>query len=229
MTARRSGLDRDLVRCRIAASVPGSTAGPSRRSSPGPRAPRARRGCDWTRGWARLSCRSTTAIRERSPPSAGPGRRRLSSSSSSLASLASAAISGDLLPVARNTRAPSSRVSRAEVVGQRLAPPGIGAAVHAAEQVNDLATGQRRPQRDVAGHVREPAVQGGRVPPGVAAEQGDVAAVLAEQAEAGCGSWWSCPRRSGRGRRAPRRRRPSGPNHLALWFGRTTCASRAPR
>jgi hypothetical protein len=51
------------------------------------------------------------------------------------------------------------------------------------EQVDDLPAGQPWPQRHVAWHVGEPAVQRGGVPPRVAAEQRDLAAVAAQQAE----------------------------------------------
>ena len=47
----------------------------------------------------------------------------------------------------------------------------VDAAAQPAEQVDHLAAGQVRPQRDVAGDVGEPAVQRGDVAPGVAAEE----------------------------------------------------------
>jgi hypothetical protein len=52
-----------------------------------------------------------------------------------------------------------------------------------AEQVDHLAAGQVRPQRHVAGHVRQPTVQRDRVVPGIAAEQPGRAGVGAHQAE----------------------------------------------
>ena len=78
------------------------------------------------------------------------------------------------------------------------------------EQVDHLAAGEVRPQRDVARHVRQPPVQRDRVAPGVAAEQPDVAARRRGAARAGPASWWSCRRRSARGSRAPPRRRRRG-------------------
>ena len=56
-------------------------------------------------------------------------------------------------------------------------------AAQPAEQVDDLAAGQVRPQVHVAGHVGEPAVQLGRLAPRVAAEEPHLAAVAAQQPE----------------------------------------------
>ncbi len=51
------------------------------------------------------------------------------------------------------------------------------------QQVYRLPSGQVRPEADVAGHVREPAVEGDGVRPGVAAEQPHAAGVHPQQAE----------------------------------------------
>src|SRR6202044_2444054 len=94
-----------------------------------------------------------------------------------------------LLPVALGVGARLLGRVEVEPLDQLLAalalalPGGRASPAEPDEQVDDLAAGHRRPERAVAGHVREPAVQGGRVPPGIAAEQGNIAAVLAEQAE----------------------------------------------
>src|SRR5690606_18159492 len=51
------------------------------------------------------------------------------------------------------------------------------------ETVDRLASGEARPQADVAGHVREPPVQVDRVVPRVAAEEPRAARVGAQEAE----------------------------------------------
>jgi hypothetical protein len=56
-------------------------------------------------------------------------------------------------------------------------------AAQPAEQVDDLAAGEVGPQRDVAGHVRQPPVQRGRVAPRVAAQQPRGTPVGAQQAQ----------------------------------------------
>jgi hypothetical protein len=55
--------------------------------------------------------------------------------------------------------------------------------VQPAEQVDDLAAGQAGPQRHVAGHVGQPPVQRGGIPPRVAAEQPDGSGAGPQQAE----------------------------------------------
>jgi hypothetical protein len=55
--------------------------------------------------------------------------------------------------------------------------------VGSSSKVDHLATGEGRPERYVARHVRQPAVQRRDVPPGIAAEHPDRAAVRPQQAE----------------------------------------------
>ena len=90
---------------------------------------------------------------------------------------------GDLLAVALGVGAALLGGVELEPLDQVGAPPLVDPAAQPAEQVDDLAAGERRPQVHVAGHVREPAVQLGRVAPRVAAEQPDRAGVGAQQAE----------------------------------------------
>ena len=59
----------------------------------------------------------------------------------------------------------------------------VEVAAEPAEVVDDLAAGEVRPQADVAGHVGDAMVQLDGIEPGVAAEESDVAAVVAQQAE----------------------------------------------
>ena len=70
-----------------------------------------------------------------------------------------------------------------EALEQLVAPLRVEVAAEPAEQVDDLAAAQLRPQRHLARHVREPPVQGDRVAPRVAAEQPDGAGVGAEHPE----------------------------------------------
>jgi hypothetical protein len=51
------------------------------------------------------------------------------------------------------------------------------------EQVDDLAAGLVGPQRDIAGHVGQPPVQGGGLPPRVAVQQPGRPAVGSQQAQ----------------------------------------------
>jgi hypothetical protein len=59
----------------------------------------------------------------------------------------------------------------------------VGIAAQAGEEVDDLAARQLGPQVDVARHVRQAAVELDGVAPGIAAQQGELAGVGAEQAE----------------------------------------------
>ena len=88
-----------------------------------------------------------------------------------------------LLPVALGIRARLLRRIEVEAL-QQLGPAlGIEPTAQPAEQVDDLAAGQVRPQGHVAGHVGEPAVQLHRLPPRVAAEQHGAAAVGPQEPE----------------------------------------------
>jgi hypothetical protein len=76
-----------------------------------------------------------------------------------------------LLPVTLGVRAPLLAGVQVEALQQLGAAPRVQPAAQPAEQVDHLATGQARPQRDVPGDVGQPPVQRGRVGPRVAAEQ----------------------------------------------------------
>jgi hypothetical protein len=78
---------------------------------------------------------------------------------------------GDLLAVALGVGA--GLLARVQVEQlQQLGPAlGVQPAPQPAQQVDDLAAGQGRPQGHVPGHIGQPAVQGDGVTPGVAAEQ----------------------------------------------------------
>ena len=99
--------------------------------------------------------------------------------------------------------APFLRRVQLEPLQQLGARRWVEAAAQPAEQVDDLAAGQVRPEVDVAGHVGEPPVQRGGVAPGVAAEQRAPCRRPRAAARAGSGSWWTSRRRWGRGSRAP--------------------------
>ena len=90
---------------------------------------------------------------------------------------------GDLLPVALGVGPALLRRVELEALDQLGAALLVDAAAQPAEQVDDLAAGEVGPERDVAGHVGEPAVQLVGVAPRVAAEEGGAAAVGAQQAE----------------------------------------------
>src|SRR3954471_1735117 len=89
----------------------------------------------------------------------------------------------DLLAVALGVRAALLRGVQLEALDQRISALRVQAAAQAPEQVDHLAAGQVRPQRHVAGDVRDAPVQGGDVAPRVAAEQARGAAVGAIEAE----------------------------------------------
>ena len=89
----------------------------------------------------------------------------------------------DLLPVALRVRAALLRRVELEALEQLGAPPRVEPAAQAAEQVDRLAAGQRRPQVHVAGDVGEPPVQRHRVGPRVAAEHPRLSPGLAQQPE----------------------------------------------
>ncbi len=89
----------------------------------------------------------------------------------------------DLLPVALGVGAGLLGRVELEAFGQVLPALGVQAAAQPAQEVDDLAAGQARPQGDVAGDVGQPAVQGHGVAPRVTAEQFGVARARAQQAE----------------------------------------------
>ena len=88
-----------------------------------------------------------------------------------------------LLPVPLAVAAAAPGRVEVEALEQVRAAARVDAAPQPAEQVDDLAAGERRPQVDVAGHVGQPAVQRRRVAPRVAAEQPHRAGVRPQQAE----------------------------------------------
>jgi hypothetical protein len=89
----------------------------------------------------------------------------------------------DLLPVAPGVGARLLGRVQGEPLDERLAAFRVQAAAQPAQQVDDLTAGQAGPQRHVAGHVGQPAVQAHRVVPRVPAEQAGLAGVLLQQAE----------------------------------------------
>src|SRR3954451_15196148 len=88
-----------------------------------------------------------------------------------------------LLAVALGVGAALLRGIQLKALDQRVSALRVQAAAQAPEQVDHLAAGQVRPQRHVAGDVRDAPVQGGDVAPRVAAEQARGAAVGAIEAE----------------------------------------------
>ena len=103
----------------------------------------------------------------------------------------------DLLAVALGVRAALLGRVELEALEQLGAALLVEAAAQPPEQVDRLAAAQVRPQRDVAGHVGEPAVQRGRVAPRVAAQQPRRARRRRAAARAAPGSSSTCRRRSG--------------------------------
>ena len=89
----------------------------------------------------------------------------------------------DLLAVPLRVRARLLRRVELEPLEQLVAPARVEVAAQPPEQVDHLAAAQLRPQRDVAGYVREPSVQRDRVAPRVAAEEHGPSGVDAEQTE----------------------------------------------
>ena len=144
------------------------------------------------------------------PPSAGPGPDVGSSRISSSTSEASAATSATFWRLPLEYARPFLVGSSSKRSSSSRAALLVEAAAQAAEQVDRLAAGEVRPQRHVAGHVGEPAVQGDRVAPRVAAEQPRRRRRRRAAARAAPGSSSTCPRRWGRGSRGPRPRRPRG-------------------
>ena len=86
--------------------------------------------------------------------------------------------------------------------------PLVDAAAHAGQQVDGLAAGQRRPQRDIAWHVGDLAVQRDGVGPRVAAEQSQRCRASARTRPSRTRMVVDLPAPLGRGSRAPRLRRP---------------------
>ena len=106
-----------------------------------------------------------------------------SSSTSSSAREAERGDQGDLLAVALGVRPGPLGGIELEAGDQLVAARRVEVAAHPAEEVDRLAAGELGPQRDVAGHVGQPAVQRDRVGPRIASEQLDPSAVGPEQAE----------------------------------------------
>jgi hypothetical protein len=67
---------------------------------------------------------------------------------------------GHLLPVAGGVGPPRSRRIQLEALHQLVAVGEVGARADPGEQLEGLGTGQRRPERDVGGHVGEVRVGG---------------------------------------------------------------------
>jgi len=89
----------------------------------------------------------------------------------------------DLLPVPGGVGAGLLRRVQLEPLDQLGPPARVGAAPHAGEQVDHLAAGQVRPERHVAGHVGQPAMQCRRVGPRIAPEDLDMPCGRAHQAQ----------------------------------------------
>jgi len=89
----------------------------------------------------------------------------------------------DLLPVALGIGAGLLGRVQLEPLQQLVPPDRVEVAAQPAEDVDDLAARQLRPQADVARHVRQPPVQGYGVAPGIAAQQPDLARVCPQQSE----------------------------------------------
>jgi hypothetical protein len=90
---------------------------------------------------------------------------------------------GDLLPVALGVGVALLPRVEVETLQQLRAAPRVEPAAQPSQQVDHLAAGQAGPQRDIAGHVGQPAVQRGGVRPGIAAQQPGDAPIGAQQAE----------------------------------------------
>ena len=102
---------------------------------------------------------------------------------------------GHLLPVPLGVAAgPLGRVE-VEALEQVVASPVADPAAEPGEEVDHLAAGQVRPQRDLAGHVGQPLVQRRRLAPGVAAEQVTWPR-SARSRPSRIRSSWTCPTRS---------------------------------
>jgi hypothetical protein len=88
----------------------------------------------------------------------------------------------NLLPVALGVDAGLAGRVEVEPLHEQVPPRGVQPAAQPPEQVDHLPPGQVRPQRDVPRHVGDPPVQGGRLPPWVAAEQARGTGIGAQQA-----------------------------------------------
>ena len=82
-----------------------------------------------------------------------------------------------------SSRSRSSWSGRAGTVREARPAAPVEVASQATEQVDNLPAGQVRPQTDLAGHVRQPAMQLDGVAPGVLPQQFDLAGVGSKQAK----------------------------------------------
>ena len=89
----------------------------------------------------------------------------------------------DLLSIALRIAPSLARGIELELLDECVASSGIKSSAQPAEQVDDLASAQLRPEIDVTGDIRETSMQGGRVAPRIAAEENDVATIRSQQAE----------------------------------------------
>jgi hypothetical protein len=102
----------------------------------------------------------------------------------------------------------------------------VEAAPHPSQKIYDLSPGEVGPQRHVAGDVRQASVQRDRLAPRVAAEQPDLAGVLADQAEQDAQRGGLAGAVGGPGSRAPRRPSRTGRARPGRGSGRRICAVR---
>ncbi len=90
---------------------------------------------------------------------------------------------GDLLPVALGVGARLLLRVELEPLDQLVLAPLVDPAAQTPEHVDDLTSGEARPQLDITGYVRQPPVQRDRLGPGIAAQQPDGAGGGAHQAQ----------------------------------------------
>ena len=182
--AAQSAVIEVRVRCRSSASVPVSTVRPARmmltRSQSASTSARmwldSRTVRPASRGLGDAPRRNTSSI-SGSSPEVG------SSSRSSSTSDGERGDQRDLLPVALGVGPALLGRVELEALQQLVPAVRVEAAAQPAEQVDGLAAGQVRPERDVAGDVREPAVQRTASRHGSPPSSRTVAGVGAEQPE----------------------------------------------
>jgi len=88
-----------------------------------------------------------------------------------------------LLPVPFRIGARLLRRVQLKTFEELVAPPQVEVAPQPAEEIDDLPAGQVRPQADLTGHIREPAMESHRVAPWVAPQQHDRPGVSPQQPE----------------------------------------------